>query len=175
MIPAWLLLAGIVFSCANDLENIRKVTTQENLPDELSTDLHMIVTDSGYVRYELKGTLVESYRNPVPKTIIKDGLEVTFYDRDTRKPEAVLTAYYGERETNPEKMFVRDSVVLRNVNKNQQLETEELFWRNDSIFSNKTVVVKTEDGILWGKGIVADQTFDKFEILKPTGEKYFKD
>jgi LPS export ABC transporter protein LptC len=171
LIPVSLVLTGILFSCANDIEKIKQVTQTEDLPDEVSTHLTMVSTDSGYVKYVLKGAIVESYRIPVPKTVIKDGLEVSFYDKSTGELEAVLTSYYGEREPEADRMFVRDSVVLKNINKNQQLETEELHWRNDSVFSNKAVIVKTEDAILWGKGIVADQTFDKFEILYPTGEK----
>src|SRR5690606_32199312 len=136
---------------------------------------HMVTTDSGYVRYELRGVIVETYREPTAKTYIKDGLEVTFYSRETNEIEAILTAYYGEQDAVGDKMYVRDSVVLKNIVKQQKLETDELIWRNDSVFSNKPVVVTTEDGILWGKGIVADQTFDKFVITEPTGEKYFKD
>jgi len=166
---------GILVSCANDLDKIQQVTQFENIPDEVSTNLHMVSTDSGYVTFELRGTLVESYRLPTPRTVIKDGLEVTFYNKETNEVEAILTAYYGEREPDSDRMFVRDSVVLKNITKQQQLETEELYWRNDSVFSNKAVVVKTADAILWGKGIVADQSFDKFTILKPTGEKHINE
>lgn len=166
---------GILVSCANDLDKIQQVTQFENIPDEVSTNLHMVSTDSGAVTIELRGTIVESYKLPSPRTVIKDGLEITFYNSETNEVEAVLTAYYGEREAENDRMFVRDSVVLKNIAKEQQLETEELYWRNDSVFSNKAVVVKTADAILWGKGIVADQAFEKFTIIKPTGEKYIND
>lgn len=161
----------MLVSCSNDLEKVQQLTAADNIPDETSTGLHLVQTDSGRVQYELFGKLVESTKVPSAKTIIKDGLEVRFYNKSTGALEAILTAFYGERETQNDKMMVRDSVVVRNIEKGQQLETEELFWQNDSIFSRKAVVVKTQDEILWGKGIMADQSFSKFVILQPTGQK----
>jgi LPS export ABC transporter protein LptC len=175
LIPASIALAGILFSCSNDLEKIKLITESKDIPDEVSTHLRMVVTDSGHVSYILRGGLVETRREPNQLTTIKNGIELSFYNREDNTLEAVLTAKYGERSVEGDKLFVRDSVVLKNLEQNQQLETEELYWRNDSIFSNKSVVVKTSDGVIWGKGIVADQTFNTFTILKPTGEKYLTD
>jgi LPS export ABC transporter protein LptC len=161
----------MLVSCSNDLGKVQQLTEADNIPDETSTGLHLVQTDSGRVQYELFGKLVESNLLPVQKTIIKDGLEVRFYNKSTGELEAILTAFYGEREAQNDRMMVRDSVVVKNIEKGQQLETEELFWQNDSIFSRKAVVVKTQDEILWGKGIMADQSFSKFVILQPTGQK----
>jgi LPS export ABC transporter protein LptC len=161
----------MLVSCSNDLDKVKQFTAIENIPDETSTGLHLVQTDSGRVQYELFGKLVESVTMPTQKTKIKDGLEVRFYNKGTGELEAILTAYYGEREAQNDKMMVRDSVIVKNIEKGQQLETEELYWQNDSIFTKKAVVVRTQDEILWGKGIIADQSFSKFVILQPTGQK----
>jgi len=172
----WLvLLVGLtfLFACSNDLDDIRKVTASDNFPDETATGLQTVSTDSGLVKITLKATLMETIHLPTPITYLKDGLELTFFNEEG-ETEAVLTAYYGERNESTGEMFVRDSVVLKNIAAKQQLETEELYWKKDSVYSDKAVIVKTEDAILFGKGIVANQTFTVFSIKYPTGKKEIK-
>jgi LPS export ABC transporter protein LptC len=172
----WLVLFfGLfyLFACSNDLDDIRKVTASDNFPDETATKLQMVSTDSGLVKITLKATLMETIHLPSPITYLKDGLEITFFNEEG-EIEAILTSYYGERNESTEEMVVRDSVVLKNIAAKQQLETEELYWKKDSVYSDKAVVVRTPDAILFGKGIVANQTFTVFSIKNPTGKKEIK-
>ncbi|MFM9029024.1 MAG: hypothetical protein ACKOQ6_13695, partial [Bacteroidota bacterium] len=61
-IPVGLMLAGILFSCVNDLESIKKVTYDPKAPDEVTKDLSVFYTDSGYARVEITAKLAETYR-----------------------------------------------------------------------------------------------------------------
>jgi LPS export ABC transporter protein LptC len=87
-----------------------------------------------------------------------------------------LTALYGEIQQERGTMFVRDSVQLYNFGKKQRLETEELFWnqRDSSIYSEKPVVVKTPESVLFGKGIRTKQDFSAYEFLQPRGKMKMK-
>lgn len=163
----------LLFSCSNELDEIKKVTVTENFPDETATNLRMVSTDSGMVQFYIEATLMETVHDPDEITYLKDGLKVVFFDEKGKK-EAILTAYYGERNGRTGRMFVKDSVVLQNLVEKQKLETEELYWTSDSVYSNKTVVVTTSDMVLFGKGIVTDNTFSVFKIKDPTGKKEIK-
>ena len=68
-------------------------------------------------------------------------------------------------------MFVRDSVVLYNLEKRQRLETEELHWnqKDSSIYTNKAVVVRKNDAIPFGQGIKTKQDFTEYEFIQPRG------
>lgn len=173
----WLFFIGVnallLMSCSNELDEIRRVAATDSFPDETASKLNMVSTDSGRVRITVSAKVMETVHLPSPMTYLKDGLKVEFYNEEGQK-EAVLTAYYGERNQNTEDMFVRDSVVLTNLASKQQLETEELYWKNDSVYSKKAVIVRTNDAILFGKGIVADKTFTIFKIKNPTGRKEIK-
>lgn len=170
-----LCLFGLILitACSNELDDIKRITATDDFPDETATHLQMVSTDSGLVQFTVEATLMETIHEPTPITYLKDGLKIVFFD-DEGKKEAILTAYYGERNEKTGQMFVKDSVVLQNLETKQTLETEELFWKNDSVYSNKTVVVTTEDLVLFGKGIVADHTFSVFSIKEPTGKKEIK-
>lgn len=64
------------------------------------------------------------------------------------------------------------NVILRNLLEEQQVNSEELFWKpgpgDDAIYTDKFVIVKTKDEIIYGEGLRASQNFETFKILKPS-------
>jgi|TARA_R110000737_G_scaffold234416_1_gene247353 LPS export ABC transporter protein LptC len=170
-IPASLVLAGFLFSCVNDLDQIRRVTYDPKAPDEVVKDMEVFYTDGGYAKVRIFAKLAETYSNPEQVTKLKDGLKVDFYDEDGHIV-STLTALYGEVRTKEGKMFVRDSVRLYNYEKDQRMETEELNWnqKDSLIFTEKSVVVKTAEGILYGQGVRTKQDFSTYTFIRPTGK-----
>ena len=172
-IPAFILLAGILFSCVNDLDTIQKVSHNPNAPSEVTKDLHVLYSDSGYARVDIFASLAETYRSPKHITKLKNGLSVDFYSLDG-KIVSKLTALNGEIDYVSGIIVVKDSVVLRNIEKKQALQTEELFWnQNDStIFTEKNVLITTEGkGITGrGKGLKTTQSFSNYIITNPVGK-----
>ena len=59
-----------------------------------------------------------------------------------------------------------------NIKNNERLNTEELFWNptDEEIYTEKFVRIETEDQILLGQGLTADQDFSTYKIEKLTGE-----
>ncbi|MDX1446904.1 LPS export ABC transporter periplasmic protein LptC [Lishizhenia sp.] len=159
-IPVILGVAGIFFSCVNDLERIKEVSSIEHAPDEASRNLNVIYTDSGYAKLELTATIAESY-NETQKTKLKDGLKVKFFN-DNGEVVSILTALYGEIDKNTGDMFVRDSVELKNVEQNKILKSEELIWdkKGDSVYTEKAVTITYPNMILYGQGAKTNRNFD---------------
>jgi LPS export ABC transporter protein LptC len=157
-------------SCVNDLDTIRKITYKSTDPDDRTRDLVVVYTDSGYAKVQVFAKIAETYTNPDQVMKLKDGVKVNFFS-DEGEIVSVLTALYGEVHQNDGTMFVRDSVVLVNLEKNQRLETEELHWnqKDSSIYTNKAVVVRRNDAILFGQGIKTKQDFTEYEFIQPRG------
>lgn len=165
---------GILFSsCVNDLDTIEKVTYDPSAPDEVTENLELIYTDSGYTELKLVAKIAETYMTPQHITKLKNGFQVDFYQGEN-KVSSTLTAQYGEINYATGIVTVRDSVVLKNHKKKRQLETETLYWnQNDStIYTDKNVIVRTEGkGITGrGKGIKTTQDFSRYTILEPVGK-----
>ena len=165
-----LLLSGILFSCVNDLDSIRKITFKTTDPDERTTNMAVLYTDSGYAKVEVFAKLAETYSKPESVIKLKDGVRINFFSEDG-EIVSVLTALYGEIQQEKGTMFVRDSVQLFNIKKNRRMETEELFWnqKDSTIFTEKSVVIKTPQAILFGQGVRTKQDFSTHEFMKPTG------
>lgn len=174
MIPVSFLLAGILFSCVNDLESIKKVTYDPKAPDEVTKNLSVFYTDSGFARIEITAKLADTYRKPELVTKLKDGLKVNFFSYDG-KIVSTLSALYGEVNFSKGMLFVKDSVRLYNREKKQQLETEILFWnqKDSTIYTTSNVIVRSPKGILYGKGIKTQQDFSEYEFLQPYGKINF--
>ncbi len=161
---------SLISSCVNDLESIQKVTYDPKAPDEVTKNLRVFYTDSGYARVEVFATLAETYSKPESITKLKDGIKVNFFSADG-KIVSTLTALYGEINNTKGTMFVRDSVQLVNYEKKQRMETEALFWnqKDSAIYTTSNVVVRSPDGIVYGDGIRTKQDFSSYEFLKPHG------
>tara|TARA_B110000305_G_scaffold186107_1_gene207201 strand:- start:1897 stop:2454 length:558 start_codon:yes stop_codon:yes gene_type:complete len=172
-LPAFLVLAGFLFSCVNDLDAIQKVSYDENSPSEITQNLEVFYNDSGYAQIKIFATLAETYREPEHLTKLKDGIRVEFFS-EQGEIISQLTSLYGEINYKTGLIFVRDSVVFKNFESEQSLETEELYWnRNDStIYTEKTVIIKTEGkGVTGrGKGLQTNQSFDHYIITEPVGK-----
>ncbi len=160
----------VLTSCVNDLDTIRKITYKSTDPDDRTRDLVVLYTDSGYAKVQVFAKIAETYSKPIQVMKLKDGVKVNFFSEDG-EIVSVLTALYGEVHQNDGTMFVRDSVVLLNLEKKQRLETEELHWnqKDSSIYTNKAVVVRKDHAILFGQGIKTKQDFTEYEFMQPRG------
>jgi LPS export ABC transporter protein LptC len=170
----FLVIGSILTACVNDLETIEKVTFNPKSPDDVTKDLHIFFSDSGYAKIELSAALAETFSKPTSLTKFKDGLKVNFFDKKG-KVASTLTALYGEINYSDGRMVVRDSVQLYNHAKKQRMLTENLHWnqRDSSIYTNSNVVVKSPQGIVYGQGIRTKQDFSSYVFLKPYGKINF--
>lgn len=171
MIPVGCFLAGILFSCVNDAGEVRQITYDPKNPDEVTHQLNVFFTDSGYPRIRLQAELSETYSTPKNIRKFRKGLKVDFFDVDGKKV-STLTAQYGEIQLDEMKMMVRDSVELYNFEKAQRLRTEELHWnqKDSIIYTDKNVTVTDPKSVLYGTGIRTKQDFSEYTFLYPKGK-----
>jgi len=170
-----ILMMGVFFSCVNDLEKVKKITTHPDHPDETSEMLHVIYTDSGYAQVEIFANIAETYTQPESVTKFKDGLKVNFFNEEG-EIASVLTSLFGEIDEEGN-ITVRDSVKLLNVLEQKTLESEVLYWDKDgdSIYTNKSVVITTPDMVLSGMGAWTTPAFDTAQFYKPTAKIFLND
>ena len=161
-----------ITSCENDINAIKKVSYKPTDPDERTSNVHMIQTDSGFAKIELRAKLSETYHKPTMRIKFKEGIEITLYNQ-FGKVESILTSLYGEIFQETGEMIFKDSVRLRNIQQSQSLETEELHWNQNTqaVFTDKNVIVRSGDGgLFYGDGIKTSLDFKQYEFIKPKGK-----
>ena len=112
--------------------------------------------------------------------------QLIYEDEDMEFPEGIYIENYTADSTvafilkankgyfnNETKIYKAEgNVVLRNLLEEQQVNSEELYWKpgpgDDAIYTDKFVIVKTQSEIIYGEGLRASQNFETFKILKPS-------
>lgn len=173
IIPAILVMAGILVSCTNDLDSIQKIEDDPNAADEVIDKLNLVYSDSAIVQVKIFSNHAETFHKPKDRTEMSQGLIVDFFDKKG-KISSRLTAIYGEINHKSGQVYVRDSVRLINYERDQVLETEDLYWnqRDSSIYTKKNVVIRSRDSKIkaMGRGLSTTQKFELYTIDEPTGE-----
>jgi LPS export ABC transporter protein LptC len=171
--PVFLIvLLSIVFTgCKNDMKTIRSLDTTDTAQFEYARQIQIHYTDSGRTKAILTSPLMKSYEQEDGYQEFPEGFELIFFD-SVAKPQSIITALYGINYEKKNLMEAKSNVVVKNIENNEQLDTEHLVWdrRRELIFSDVFVKITKPNEIIFGDGLTSDQNFDFYEIKNPTGE-----
>ncbi len=152
-------------SCSNEKAEIEKVTISDNFPNEVSENVTLYYSDSAKVKVRLKAPLLENYyRGDDSYSEFKSGIDVEFYS-DSGTVESTITSNYAKYYSERGIMTAEDDVEVVNID-GDILNSEHLVWnRNDEqITSDAFVKITTEDEIIYGNGLVANENFSSYSI-----------
>lgn len=100
-----------------------------------------------------------------------EGIYIEFYDELGNKTSTLRAndAYYFKEEN---KWRGRGNVEVINMQKQEQLNTEELFWTptDKKIFTDKFVTIKLQSEVIYGTGLEAKEDLSDYRIKDPSGD-----
>jgi LPS export ABC transporter protein LptC len=176
-----LALGGALTAC-NDKTTVKPAAAgrpRQVIPEEV-TDMNgllsePVVASTGKLGAKVKGKLTAPYMlrydlTDTPYAEFPRSLHVDFYN-DSLNTESQVDALYGKYYSSLDKIFLRDSVVVKNLRKGDTLRCKELWWdqHTEKFYTDKPVRIYTPDKILYGTGMEADQNFRWYTITKLTG------
>lgn len=166
-----IFIIAMLFACKNKLSDVTAIDFSDTLPDVSASDIEFTFSDSAKIQLRLSGPLMHSYEGEEPYMVFPEGFRVEFFD-SLLNITATITGDYGVHYREKKFMEARQNVVVTNFETGEQLDTEELIWdlKLKKIYSNKFVKITSEDGVLFGDGLEAEQDFSKRRIINPTGE-----
>ena len=148
------------------------------VPEEADSIVSLMsepVDSAGKLAARVKGRLTAPYmlrfdRVDSPYAEFPRSLHVDFYN-DSMQVESRLDAKYGKYLQNQDKVFLRDSVVVKNILKGDTLRCKTLWWdqHTERFTTDDSVRIYTPDKILYGTGMEADQNFRWYTIMHMTG------
>jgi LPS export ABC transporter protein LptC len=105
-----------------------------------------------------------------------EGIYLEFYDEMGKMTSTLRanTAYYFKQEN---KWRGRGNVVVVNIDKEQQLNTEELFWlpATKKIFTDHFVTITDHQDVIHGTHLKANQDLTNYSLKETTGSVEVKD
>lgn len=104
------------------------------------------------------------------------GLYLEFYD-EFGKLSSTLRADHAFYVKEEDRWRARGKVEVINKLKNEQLNTEELFWEpaKEKIYTDSFVTIRQQNDVLYGQGLEAKQDMSSYTIKKPQGEIEIKE
>jgi len=160
------LSIGLLSSCGSD-EHAKLVVYEGPLRE--AENIEMYHTEKGLMKVLLKAKKINEFPNGDSE--FPEGIFIEFYD-DFGKVKSTLranSAFYNKIEN---KWRGVGNVEVINLEKKQQLNTEELFWTpaDKKIFTDKFVTIKLETEILYGTGFDANQDLTNYHMKNIEGE-----
>lgn len=163
-----LVCLGCMFTmCKQTLQDPKKKVVYSG-PLAQTREVSTLYSDSARLLIRLNAPLQQQYESG--DGIYPEGIKMTFYDKKGEITNTVK-ANYGKYDKQKDAYFIRGNVILENAVKKETMKTEELHWdkQRRQLFTDKFVTIQTQDEILTGTGLTANQDFSKYKILKPKG------
>lgn len=139
-----------------------------------AADVDMLYSEKDRIKVKMKAKKILEFKNGDQD--FPEGLYLEFYNEIgilTSTLKANHAFYFKEKN----EWRGRGKVEVKNLEKQQQLNTEELFWKPDTkkIFTEKFVTIKMENEVIYGTGLDAAQDLAYYTIRNPEGVLEIKD
>ena len=168
-----LSLAG----CENSMEKIKTITKSPTYPSISRVNTEIFYSDSSRIKMRVWANKMEYYEYvKEPYYNFPEGILVYNYDT-AMNIQSEISAHEAIFYQKKFLWIARNDVVVKN-NKGEQLNTEELFWDQNThkIYSEKFTRIQTTDGITIGEnGFDANQDFTWWRIKSGRGNFIMKD
>jgi len=167
------LLLGFLVICGCHQQEASKPVIYEG-PLSEAEDVTMYYTEKEVVKVMLQAKKIFEFQNGDQE--FPEGIYIEFFDEFGKKTSTLRanSAFFFKEEN---KWRGRGAVEVINIEKKEQLNTEELFWQRDTkkIFTDKFVTIKLQSEIIYGTGLEADQDLSNYQIKNPEGEFVVED
>jgi LPS export ABC transporter protein LptC len=167
MIRLLIVCIGLIAIGCNNSEV--KAPVEYTGPLTRGQNVEYFYTENGRVKVKLIAAEVDEFANQdreFPK-----GIYIEFYN-EFGQLESTLKANHAYFFKKEDQWRGRGKVEVKNVEKNEQLNTEELFWKpnEERIFTDKFVTIRQQHDVIYGNGLKAKQDMSDYVIEHPTGD-----
>jgi LPS export ABC transporter protein LptC len=162
------MIATVLFASSCNQADVKEPLIYDG-PLRIGENVELYYTEDNRVKLKMIAALVYEFESGDRE--FPNGLYLEFYD-EAGKLESTLRAneaYYFKKEN---QWRGRGKVEVKNLEKNEQLNTEELFWKpaEEKIFTEKFVTIRQQSDVIYGQGLEARQDMSDYIIKKPEGE-----
>jgi LPS export ABC transporter protein LptC len=139
-----------------------------NGPVNEAEDVEVFYSEREIIKVKMIAALRHEFKNGDQE--FPEGLYMEFFD-ETGKLESTLKANHAYFFKQENKWRGQGDVEVKNIQKNEQLNTEELFWKpaDKKIFTDKFVTIRQQGDIIYGEGLDAKEDLSDYTIKNLKG------
>ena len=171
MIATAAAVAFVVYSCKGKLAEADSLILEET-PVQVVDNMFIVHSENGNIQLRMEADLMERYdKDTVSYELFPEGFAVYGYTNDELLETEIVSdnARHLKYKDGREKWEAFGNVVVRNLIKQEVMETDTLYWdqKNEKIFTDCYVRMYSPDGFMQGYGMESDQRARNSIILKP--------
>ena len=156
----------LLVACSN-VEN--KEPLEYTGPLSQAENVELFFSENERVKIRMTAEVAYEFQNgdrEFPKGVFIEMYDVTGKVTSTLRANH---AYYFKTEDH---WRGRGAVELKNLEKQQQLNTEELFWKpkDQKVYTDKFVTIRQDGDVLYGQGLTANEDLSDYVITHPSGD-----
>ncbi|MCX7985602.1 MAG: LPS export ABC transporter periplasmic protein LptC [Bacteroidales bacterium] len=176
----YLLLITVFYlvSCENNIEVVKNLGELKDAPVVSAQEVEILYSDSAKLKLRITAPEIKRYSQPNKQyTEFPKGIKVEQFD-SAMQVVAVIEARYAIYYENKNLWEARNNVVAKNLVKNEELNSEELFWDQAQgiIYSRKFSRISNEDGVFYGEGgFEAKEDLSQWHMLGIKGKVNIKE
>ena len=164
-------VAFVVYSCKGKLAEAESLDLDET-PVQIVDDMFIIQSKNGVVQMRAEAGLMEKYeKDSLSYELFPNGFSVYgFNEEGLLETEIVADNAKHMKHLNGEESWEAfGNVVVRNLIKQEVMETDTLYWdqKNEKIYTHCYVRLYSPDGLMQGYGMESDQRARNSIIFKP--------
>jgi LPS export ABC transporter protein LptC len=131
-------------------------------------NVDMLYSENDKIKVKMKARKILEFKNGDQE--FPEGLYLEFYN-EAGILTSTLKCNNAYKFVDKNEWRGRGKVEVINIEKKQQLNTEELFWKPGpkKIYTDKFVTIKLENEVIYGTGLDAVQDLSSYTIRNPEG------
>ena len=166
-----LAVAFVVYSCKGKLGEAATLKLDET-PVQTVRDMFVVQSENGKIQMRASADLMEKYeRDTLSYELFPEGFAVYGYtDEGLLETEIVAdNARHVKHDDGRETWEAFGNVVVKNLIKQETIETDTLYWdqKNERIYTHCYVKLYSPDGFMQGYGMESDQRARDHTIFNP--------
>ena len=171
MIATAFAVAFVVYSCKDDLGTAKDISV-EDTPVQVVKNMLIIKSKNGNIQMRSEGKLMEKYeKDTLSYELFPEGFSVYGYTEEGLLETEILAdnAIHKTFKDGSETWSAYGNVIVRNLIKQETLETDTLYWdqKNERIYTHCYVRMYSPSGFMQGYGMESDQRARNNIIYNP--------
>lgn len=168
---AVVLTAAMLFSCTNDVKEVKDFLADKNLPIGEAYNINHKHTDSGRVDIKMRAQVMFDFSNREkhPYSEFPKGIKITSIEKNG--DSITVEGDYAKSYRNTEVSEIKNNVVVVNYAQKNKLLTDQIYWdqKTHYFFTEKKFTFYTVTDTIYGTGFEATEDLKTWWVKNQSG------